>query len=308
MKKNQNIGIAEQVLRVRLGQMLINEKYKNGEFKIPIHLALGHEAIAVSVDSIMEEDDQLVLSHRNIHYNIARSRSLKPEIDEYLLKDEGLAKGQLGSMNLANEEKGLVYTSSILGNNLPVATGLALGKKVKIEKGIVIVVTGDGAIEEGAFYESLLFLKSNGLPLLVIIESNEWSLATRINERRCNIDIKKFTGSLGVSYEKLSGNDPYKYIEKLKVFRDYALSNKIPVCVEVELTTLGWWYLKTEEHPDGKFINYHGGPAPTVNLKDGALIEESNNDPVFALQKHFQKQTIEQMSRKILEDLEEEIK
>ena len=45
MKKNHNIEIAEQVLRVRLGQMLINEKYKNGEFKIPIHLALGHEAL-----------------------------------------------------------------------------------------------------------------------------------------------------------------------------------------------------------------------------------------------------------------------
>jgi len=308
MGKNYNVEIAKEVLRVRFGQMIVNEKYKNGEFKIPIHLALGHEAIAVSVDSIMERDDQLVLSHRNIHYNIARSKSLKPEIDEYLLNEEGLAKGQLGSMNLANEEKGIVYTSSILGNNLPVATGLALGKKVKQEKGIVIVETGDGAIEEGAFYESLLFLMSNKLPLLIIIENNEWSLATKISERRCNIDIKKLTEALGIGYEKLDSKDTYEYIERLKEFRDYALSNKIPVCVEVELTTLGWWYLKTEEYPNGKFINYHGGPAPTVNLKDGALIEESNNDPVFALQKHFQKQTIEQMSREILEDLEEEIK
>src|SRR3989344_9143191 len=145
--------IAEQILRLRFNQMIINEKYKNKEFVIPIHLALGHEAIAVCVDTIMEDCDQFVLSHRNIHYNLAREKNLKCEIDEFLLKKEGLAKGQLGSMNLTNEKKGIMYASSILGNNLSVAAGLAFGKKVKKESGVVIVVTGDGAIEEGSFYE-----------------------------------------------------------------------------------------------------------------------------------------------------------
>jgi len=307
MKKNQNIGIAEQVLRVRLGQMLINEKYKNGEFKIPIHLALGHEAIAVSVNSIMEENDKLILSHRNIHYNLAREKALKPEIDEYYLKKDGLAKGQLGSMNLANEKKGIIYTSSILGNNLPVATGVALGKKVKNEDGVVIVETGDGAIEEGSFYESLVFLKSNNLPVLIIIENNGWSLATTIKERRCDIDIKKFTESINIKYELLDSNDTYEYIKKLKNLRKYAISNKTPMCIEVKLTTLGGWYLKTEECPNGKFINYHAGPAPTVNVKDGALIKESQEDPVFVLQKHFSKEKIEEISQNILKKLEEEI-
>src|SRR3989344_9056191 len=131
MESEQKTKLIENMVRVRLGQIIINEKIKNNEFKIPIHLAMGHEAIAIAVDSIMTESDQLVLSHRNIHYNLARAKNLKSEIDEYLLKKEGLAEGQLGSMNLANEKKGIMYTSSILGNNLPVATGLALGKKVK---------------------------------------------------------------------------------------------------------------------------------------------------------------------------------
>jgi len=307
MKKNHNIEIAKQILQVRISQMLINEKYKNGEFLIPIHLALGHEAIAVSVDSTMEKNDNLILSHRNIHYNLAKEKALKPEIDEYYLKKEGLSRGQLGSMNLANEKKGIIYTSSILGNNLPVATGVALGKKVKNEDGIVIVETGDGAIEEGSFYESLVFLKSNNLPALIIIENNEWSLATTIKERRCDIDIKKFTESLNIKYEKLDSNDIYEYIKKLKNLRKYAISNKTPVCIEVKLTTLGGLYLKTEECPNGKFINYHAGPAPTVNVKDGALIKESQEDPVFVLQKYFSKEEIEEISQNILKKLEEEI-
>jgi pyruvate dehydrogenase E1 component alpha subunit len=256
----------------------------------------------------MKNEDLLVLSHRNIHYNLARTKLLKPELDEYFLRKKGLGKGQLGSMNLANEEKNIVYTSSILGNNLPVATGLALAKKAKEEKGIIIVESGDGAIEEGSFYESLVFLKSNKLSALIIIENNDWSLATRVKERRCNINFQKIAESLNIKYKKLSGNNPYSYIEKLKDLREKAIETKIPIIIDVELTTLGSWYLKTEECPRGKFINYHGGPAPMINLSDGPWIESSDNDPVFVLEKYFKKDFLEEISQEILKNLGNEIR
>lgn len=301
-----DIEIARDVLRVRLSQMIINEKCKNDEFKIPIHLALGHEAIAVAVDHIMEDDDQLVLSHRNIHYNLARSKSLKPEIDEYLLKREGLAMGTLGSMNLANEEKNIVYTSSILGNNLPVATGLALGKKVRGCNGIVIAITGDGAVEEGAFYESIIFLKSNVLPSMIIMENNGWSLATKIEERRCNIDFQGLMNSLNVKYDKLNSNNPYEYIKELRTIRKYALDNKTPVFIEVGITTLGSWYHKTKEYQDENLVHYHGGSAPTVELSGWPIIEDSDGDPVFVLQKYFEQTLLKRISQELLQSLMEE--
>ena len=295
-------------MRIRIGQMIVNEKIKKGEFKIPIHLALGHEAIAVAVDSIMRTEDQLVLSHRNIHYNLARIRSLKPQLDEYLLRKDGPAEGRLGSMNLANEKKNVIYASSILGNNFAVASGLALGQKVKRVKGVVIVVGGDGAIEEGSFYESMVFLKSNQLSSLVLIENNGWSLATRIKERRCDIDLQELSKSLNIRYAKLKGNDPYQYIEKLRMLRKYVLDNKAPLLLEVELATLGSWYLKTEECPGGKFVNYHSGPAPTINLSDGPRTENSVRDPVFVLEKYFEKNFLETTSQEILKNLKDEIR
>lgn len=299
--------IARQILRVRLGQMMVNQRYKNKEFKIPIHLAMGHEAIAVAIDRVMKEQDRLCLSHRNIHYNLARQGTIKPEIDEYLLNSEGLNQGRSGSMNLSNESKGIVYTSSILGNNLPVATGLALGEKIKNSGGAVIVVTGDGAMEEGAFYESLVFARSNELPLLVIVENNQWSLATTISERRCHVNIEMMTESLGVNYMKLSANDTYEYIEQIEQFRKVVVENARPGCIEVELRTLGDWRLKTDEYPDGKFINYHAGPAPTVDLDDGAMISDSDEDPVFVLRKHFSETEIDQMAREVLSNLKKEM-
>jgi TPP-dependent pyruvate/acetoin dehydrogenase alpha subunit len=299
--------IVKQVMGVRIGQLMINDKMKKGDFKVPIHLALGHEAIAVAVDSVMDKEVKIILNHRNIHYNLAISKDLKRHVDEYLLKQTGYAKGKLGSMNLANEEKGIVYTSSILGNNLSVATGVALSKKAKKEDGIVIVITGDGAIEEGSFYESLLFSKSNDLPLLIIIENNEWSLATKINERRCPINIKKFSETLGINYELFSSNDVYEYAERLKESKELALKNKTPLCLEVKLTTLGYWYQKTEEFPNGKFINYHAGPAPDISLKDGPVIKKDQSDPVFVINKYFDESALETAFREILTELEREL-
>lgn len=172
---------------------------------------------------------------------------------------------------------------------------------------MVIVVTGDGAIEEGTFYESLVFLKSNELCSLVIIENNDWSLATRINERRCSIDFQQITGSLGLKYQKLAENDTYKYIEKLKALRQQIIKDKTPVVVEVAITTLGGYDLKEEDGSASRFINYHAGSAPEINLLDGPLIEESNRDPVFVLQKYFNKNVLKRTSSEISGGLEKEI-
>ena len=302
-----DIHLAREVLRLRLSQMIVNEKYKAGAFKIPIHLALGHEAIALAVDAVMGQNDYLVCSHRNIHYNLARAKKLKPILDEYLLKQEGLAHAELGSMNLANEEKRIMYTSSILGNNLPVATGLALGQKVQKSGGLTIVVTGDGAMEEGAFYESLLFAKSNGLALLIIVENNEWSMHTKISERRSDIDVLKFAEALGAGYKKLHGNDAYRYIDELRSLQEGVIQSKTPAVLEVELVTLGGWHVPVEGNPQGRFIHPHAGPLSKTDLAEWPEVEHSPNDPVFVLHEKFSSETLNVAAKEILEELKKEI-
>ena len=91
-----------------------------------------------------------------MHYNVANQPDAQKIFDEYDLQDSGLGQGKYGSMNLIHPEQGLVYTSSILGNNLCVASGIAkanqiLEKKNGTDPSVTIVVTGDGAMEEGAF-------------------------------------------------------------------------------------------------------------------------------------------------------------
>ena len=90
-------------------------------------------------------------------------------------------------MNYTDKNANIPYSSSVLGNNLSVACGVAKANKNK--GGITICVTGDGAIEEGTFYESLILSKYLKLPLIFLIENNDWSMATSIKERRSNINF-----------------------------------------------------------------------------------------------------------------------
>ena len=300
-------AIAKEILKNRMYQIKINEKYKEKKFKIPIHLALGHEAIAIAISKIMNANDKLILTHRNVAYNLARTGSLKPILDEYLLNKNGLMEGKLGSMNLINPNKGIIYSSSILGNNFAVAVGISLSQNMHQSDGITIVLGGDGSIEEGSFHESLLMLKSLNLSALVIIENNGWSMSTRIDERRHSINLQKFCEAYDIKYVKLEGNNPFSYIDILDGVRENSLKTKSPICIEVMVTTLGDWTMEIPDFPNGKFINYHAGPAPSIDLSHGlSSIRKTDEDPIYVLEKMFENKELDQIKNEILlEDNEE---
>lgn len=301
--------IAHKILRLRIAQMMVNENYKDGQFKIPIHLAFGHETIAVAISEIMNENDKLILTHRNIAYNLVRLGHLRPMMDEYFLKSTGLDNARSGSMNLINPNDGIIYTSSILGNNFSVAVGVAMSQKIKQKNGITIVLGGDGSIEEGSFHESILMFKSLNLSGLLIIENNEWSMSTKISERRIHIDLEKFASSYGVKYVKLSGNNPQLYIQELQKLKEFSQRQNELVCVEVMVSTLGDWIMTNNDYPNGKFINYHAGPAPTIDFKTcPALINDNNTDPIFVLASMLGLSELNKISDEVRNELTEEMK
>lgn len=301
-------SLAEKIIRIRLSQMMVNENYKDGKFKVPIHLAFGHETIAVAINEIMNDEDKLILTHRNIAYNLSRLGKLRPIMDEYFLKSTGLDGGKSGSMNLINPDRGILYTSSILGNNFSVAVGIAMSLKIKQKNGIAIVLGGDGSLEEGSFHESILMFKSLNLSGLLIIENNEWSMSTKISERRIPLDLETFTKSYNVKYVKLSGNNPLDYIQQLINLKNFSKKNNELICIEVMVNTLGDWVLTNDQNPDGKFINYHAGPAPTVDVKAcPVLIKNNNFDPIFVLINLLGISELNKISDRIRNELVEEM-
>lgn len=274
MEEIHDPELALKVLQVRYWQHIVNEGLKKNLFPVPVHCAFGHEAIAVSVSEMMMPSDRLVLSHRNIAYNLARAGRLQPIYDEYRNLSSGVGGGHLGAMNLANPDAGIIYTSSILGNNMPVACGIALGHLVLKRDGIVTVLTGDGAMEEGTFYEVLDLSKYQKLPLLIMIENNKCAMSSTIPERRVPIALDSMCKAFETPYYLLTGNLVYDYAAKLREIRALIMSEHTPAVVEVDLLNL---YRHAGATP--------GWPSDPMNIdiKRGLIVQESMYDPVHVL-------------------------
>lgn len=267
--------LALHVLQNRYWQHIVNEHLKKNAFPVPVHKAIGHEAVAVAVSSMMWPDDVLALSHRNIAYNLARAGALQPVIDEYKRLPTGLGSGHLGSMNLSNPERGLPYTSSILGNNVSVATGMALGLKMKNISAIAAVVTGDGAMEEGPFYESLVLARSQKLRVIFIVENNNYSMSSTIPERRCPIAVDKMAGAYDIPYFSLSGNNIFEYAAKLADVRKQVIETETPAVVEAFVTN--------HYRHAGPTPGWPSDPMVIDFVKHGMIVANDERDPVFVL-------------------------
>lgn len=281
---------AIDVLRLRYWQHLLNEMLKRKQFKIPIHLAFGHEAAAVALDRCVGPDDAICLTHRNVAYNLARLRSLDAVLEHYRLAAKPNLPGLMGSMNLAAERTAIAYTSSILGNNLPVATGIAMNRKLAGRAGVVFVVTGDGAMEEGAFWETLVFARSHRLGLVIIVENNNCSMSSTIDQRRTGIQLAQICVGVGICYRHAKGaifSDTKTAISAARA--DAAEGN--PACVELDLTT----------------FNQHAGPTPgwpedplRIALEDGLLVKAVPEDPVYHIQQALGSTAFQQLTNQIM--------
>ncbi len=265
---------ASALIRLRYWMHHLNEMLKSGAFKIPIHLGFGYEAAAIGMDQIMRADDVLCLSHRNAAYNLARSKSLDEVLSHYRLQPRPDGVGQMASMNLAVDGTGIAYSSSILGNNLAVAAGIAMNRKLVRRLGVVFVTTGDGAMEEGTFWETLIFARTHRLGVVIVLENNDCSMSSSIAQRRFPVDLSLVCAGLGIVYHRAAGAVLVDVKEALEAARTDAVGGQVAL-VELDITT----------------FNQHAGPTPgwpgdpmQLAFANGLLVSHDVGDPLFLLQ------------------------
>ena len=269
-------------LSIRVSQFALNDLLKMGLFKTPIHLAMGHELVALAVQRARNEGDPLILPHRNLHYQLAMGVGLESLVAEGLLLGGTEYGGRTGIMNMMSTSRGNLYTSSILGNNLPVACGVALADKTNHRDQVTWVVTGDGAIEEGAFAECLLLASSLNLPTVFLIEDNGWSLATHISQRRYDIDLQLLASAYGCRAFEIDGTNWASLSSHLPGVRSTAVSGT-PCVVRLKLTTLGGRWVEDADGGTKRLINYHAGVAPESALSIKYPIFSGDGDPLEQL-------------------------
>jgi pyruvate dehydrogenase E1 component alpha subunit len=145
------------MLRIRLVEESIANKYSEQKMRCPTHLSIGQEAIAVGVCSNLTNEDQVLSTHRAHAHYLAKGGGLNSMLAEIYGKVTGCSKGMGGSMHLIDKSVGFMGSTAIVGNTIPVAVGSALAMKIKNKRSLSCVFFGDGATEEGVFYESINF-------------------------------------------------------------------------------------------------------------------------------------------------------
>ena len=242
----------ESMLRIRLVEESIANKYSEQKMRCPTHLSIGQEAIAVGVCANLTSQDQVLSTHRAHAHYLAKGGCLNSMMAEIYGKASGCSKGMGGSMHLIDTSVGFMGSTAIVGNTIPVAVGLALEKKLTRKKSIACVFFGDGATEEGAFYESVNFAIIHSLPILFICENNLYSVYSGLEVRQpVDRKIHKMVRAMGISAQHGNGNDVEEVARKVKHAKTIILKSGGPQFLEFD--TYRW-----REHCGPNFDNNIG--------------------------------------------------
>jgi TPP-dependent pyruvate/acetoin dehydrogenase alpha subunit len=171
-------------LRIRLVESRIAELYPQGKMRCPVHLSIGQEIPSAIFEQVRKSGDQAISTHRAHAHYLAMGGDLQSMLAEIYGKATGCSKGRGGSMHLIDIEKGFIGSSAIVGNSIPIGVGAAYAKMLSGEPGVVFIFLGDGAAEEGAFYESANFAAIHKLPVVFILENNLYSVYTGLELRQ----------------------------------------------------------------------------------------------------------------------------
>lgn len=179
-----NLELYKKLYLIRQAEVKIREHYMEDEMKTPMHMSMGEEAIAVGVCHALKPEDQVLGTYRSHAIYLAKTQNIDDFFAEMYGKDTALLKGKGGSMHLCAPEAGFMGTSAIVASSIPVAVGAAFANRRQGNGRLVAVFFGDGACDEGAFWESLNIACLMKLPILFVCEDNGFAVHTPGSQRQ----------------------------------------------------------------------------------------------------------------------------
>jgi len=216
---------------LRKTEETIEKYFEKGVMRGTTHGYIGQEVIAVAVlKDINLEKDYITSGHRCHGHYLALTEDVLGLAGEIMGKNSGIIYGKGASQHIQYKN---FYTNGITGGMIPIAVGIALSKKIKKEKGLVISFLGDGAMNEGYVLESFNLAKIYNTPNIFILENNHYSMST---------DTSKYTSgtfedrikSFGIYYKKIKALDPIEINKCFNEIYNFVSKNQEPYFIEFE--------------------------------------------------------------------------
>jgi TPP-dependent pyruvate/acetoin dehydrogenase alpha subunit len=233
MKSSEDL--IKDALRIRLVEEKIIELYPSDLIQSPVHLSIGQEAVAVGICANLNPEDWVFINYRGHAFYLAKGGPLPQFFAELMGRIDGLSKGKAGSMHLAAPKQGVIGASAVVASTISHAVGAALASKIKGEKNRIFVANfGDGAMEQGVFFESLNFTALHNLPVLFLCEDNGLAVHTHLNDRQ-SFNLEKLISAFNIDYTFIEeGYDPTKVMQDSKKVIDFVRSKQSPAFLRIK--------------------------------------------------------------------------
>ena len=238
LPKERLIWMFTQMVRIREFEERVKSTFEEhpGVIRGHTHLADGAEASIVGSLAALRPDDQFTTTYRCHGYPIALGTDTKTLMAEIYGRETGICKGYGGSMHLTDVERGFLGTSGIVGQGIPHAAGVAWAAQIRGKGQVVLSFFGDGASKQGAFHETLNIASLWKLPVVFVMENNNYQAYTRVEQEDANAAVGEPLAVKAKAFSMpgvtVDGGDPLAVYDTMYAAVERARAGEGPTLVE----------------------------------------------------------------------------
>jgi pyruvate dehydrogenase E1 component alpha subunit len=269
----RKIELYTQMVRIRRFESAAAKFYSAGKMSGFLHLYIGQESVAVGTISLGGADDHFITAYRDHGHALAVGMGMNECMAEMFGKQTGCSKGKGGSMHFFAPDKNFWGGHGIVAGQTPLGLGLAYGLKYLGREGCCLCYLGDGAVNQGAFHESLNIASLFGIPVVYVIENNGYSMGTSQERSSAyNGCLAQRAEAYAIEWDVVDGSDLYEVRAKAHIAMARARKEHKPTVLEIDT------------------YRYYGHSVADANHKKYRTPEEiedykTNHDPIMVFER-----------------------
>jgi pyruvate dehydrogenase E1 component alpha subunit len=205
--KDELLKYYEDMLLIRRFEEKAGQIYGMGLIAGFCHLYIGQEAVVVGMQAAIGDGDQVITGYRDHGHMLACGMDPKGVMAELTGRIGGYSRGKGGSMHMFSREKNFFGGHGIVGAQVSLGTGLAFSNKYRGNDRVCLTYFGDGAANQGQVYESFNMAELWKLPVIYVIENNQYAMGTAVKRSSSEVNLYKRGASFGIPGEEVDGMD-----------------------------------------------------------------------------------------------------
>lgn len=234
LTKEQLLHFYEQMLLIRRFEERCTQLYGMGLIGGFCHLYIGQEAVVTGLQASLTSKDSVITAYRDHGHMLACGMDPKGVMAELTGRSGGYSKGKGGSMHMFSKEKNFYGGHGIVGAQIALGTGLAFAHQYKKDGGLCMAYMGDGAANQGQVYESFNMAALWKLPVIYIIENNQYGMGTSVARHAATGQLHNRGVGYGIPGHVVDGMDVKAVYEAGQMATEYVRSGKGPILLELQ--------------------------------------------------------------------------